>query len=164
VVGVAGTDEKIHYLTHELGFDSAFNYKAATDYGAKLQEVCPAGIDVYFDNVGGPLTDAVWPQLTVHARVAVCGQIAHYNAEKLEQGPRFLWHLIIKRAKVQGLLVSDYAARWPEAIQQLATWVREGKLKHRETVAHGIENAPKAFIGMLKGENIGKQLVKLADE
>jgi NADPH:quinone reductase len=162
VVGVAGSEDKIEYVTRELSFDAAFNYKTAGDYVQKLKEVCPGGVDVYFDNVGGPLTDAVFQVMNVGARVAVCGQISQYNLEQPEMGPRLLFLLIIKRAKVQGFLVFDYAARYPEAYRQLAEWLRADKLKYRETIAEGLENAPKAFIGMLKGQNIGKQLVHVS--
>lgn len=163
VVGVAGTEEKIRYLTDELGFDAAFNYKEADNCVAKLKEVCPGGIDVYFDNVGGPLTDAVFWTMNRGARIVVCGQVSQYNAEKQEMGPRFLSKIIEKRAKVQGFLVFDSMSRYPEAARQLAEWLLVGKLKYRETIAHGIENAPQAFIGMLRGENIGKQLVQLSE-
>ena len=163
VVGVAGTDEKVEYITKELGFDAAFNYKSETDYYAALKRLCPDGIDAYFDNVGGEITDAVFPRLNVHSRVAICGQISQYNLERPEDGPRFLWHLITKRTKVQGFLVLDYAARYGEGLAALAGWLQEGRLKFREQVAGGIENAPAAFMGMLRGENIGKQLVKIAE-
>ncbi len=163
VIGIAGTDDKVEYLTGELGFDEAFNYKTHTDYRAKLSELCPDGIDVYFDNVGGPITDAVLLSMNVGARVAVCGQISQYNSAKPEMGPRLLGTLIVKRARVEGFLVSDYAARFPEGIQHLTQWVREGKLKYRESIVEGLENAPKAFIGMLQGQNTGKQLVKLPE-
>jgi len=161
VVGVAGSDEKIDYVTHELGFEAAFNYKTVGNCLQKLKELCPAGIDVYFDNVGGFLADAVFLTMSVGARIAVCGQISEYNLDQPEMGPRLLWNLIVKRAKVQGFLVSDFAARYKEAMRQLADWVRDGRLKYRETLAQGIENAPKAFIGMLNGQNIGKQLVQV---
>ncbi len=160
--GIAGSDGKLKYLTDELGFDAAFNYKITADYAPSIREMCPSGVDVYFDNVGGAITDAVMPQLNVHARVAICGQIALYNLEKPEMGPRFLPLLIMKRAKVQGFLVSDYAPRFREALRNLTTWYREGKLKLREEIAEGLENAPRAFIGMLRGANTGKQLVKVA--
>ena len=161
VIGTVGSEEKINYVTQEMGFDAAFNYKKVGDYVRKLKEVCPAGIDAYFDNVGGPLTDAVFLTMNVGARIAVCGQISQYNLEKPEMGPRLLWNLIVKRAKVQGFLVFDFAACYQEAVQQLAAWLRDGKLKYRETLAHGIQKAPKAFIGMLGGQNVGKQLVQL---
>ncbi|MDQ6705805.1 MAG: NADP-dependent oxidoreductase [Acidobacteriota bacterium] len=163
VVGIAGADEKIDYLIGELGFDAAFNYKTITDYPAKLQELCPEGIDVYFDNVGGPITDAVFLTMNQGARIAICGQISQYKLEKPEMGPRLLSTLIIKRARVEGFLISDYFARFPEGMEKLTQWLREGKLKYRETVAEGIENAPAAFIGMLQGRNTGKQLVKISE-
>ncbi len=160
-VGIAGSDAKCAWLTGELGFDSAFNYKTASDYGAKLSELCPEGVDIYFDNVGGAITDAVFATLNSGARIVVCGQIAQYNAEKPEIGPRLLWHLIVKRARAEGFLVFDYASRYAEGLRQLAMWINAGKLKYHEQVVDGIENTPRAFIGMLRGENTGKQLVRV---
>jgi NADPH2:quinone reductase len=119
-------------------------------------------VDVYFDNVGGPITDAVFFNLSVHARISVCGQSSQYNAEKPESGPRLLGLLIVYRAKAEGFLVTDYAPRFGEGLRQLAAWFREGKLKYTETVEEGLENAPRAFIGMLQGKNLGKQLVKVS--
>jgi NADPH-dependent curcumin reductase CurA len=161
VVGVAGSDEKIRYITEELGYDAGFNYNTTDNYHAALKERCPNGIDVYFDNVGGPITDAVFPLLNVSARIAICGQISQYNVREVSQGPRLLWHLIIKRATVRGFLVLDFANRYREALTQLTQWYREGKLTCRERVAEGIESAPQAFIEMMQGANIGKQLVKI---
>jgi NADPH-dependent curcumin reductase CurA len=163
VVGIAGSEAKVEYLVNELGFDAAFNYKTISDYGPKIRELCPNGVDVYFDNVGGPITDAVLFNLNVHARVAVCGQISQYNVERPEPGPRLLGLLIIYRAKLQGFLVTDYAPHFAEGLRQLAAWYREGKLKYKETVEEGLENAPRALIGMLQGKNLGKQLVKVAE-
>lgn len=117
---------------------------------------------MYFDNVGGPITDAVFTKLNVDARVAVCGQIAHYNDEDVPMGPRKLPMLIAPRAKVQGLLVGDYATRFGEASERLATWVATGDLSHRETVVDGLENAPDAFLGLFSGDNIGKQVVQVS--
>jgi hypothetical protein len=162
VVGVAGSDAKISWMLDELGFDAALNYKAGDLHG-KLAELCPDGIDVYFDNVGGAVTDAVVGRLNARARISVCGQLSQYNLEQPEMGPRWLGQLIVKQAKVQGFLVSGYAARFPEGLVQLATWLRQGKLKYREDVAQGIEAAPLAFIGMLQGNNQGKQLVQLSE-
>ncbi len=164
VIGSAGTDEKIAYITNELGFDEAFNYKDVNDYPAELAELCPDGIDVYFDNVGGQITDAVFPNLRVKGRVVICGQISQYNLESPETGPRFLWYMITKRARIEGFLVSDFSERYAAGLVQMAEWLQQGKLKYQETVAEGgIESAPKAFISMLKGGNIGKQLVKISD-
>ena len=160
-VGSAGSDEKVDYVVDELGFDAAFNYRTVEDYGAKLSEQCPDGIDAYFDNVGGAITDAVFPLINVKARVAICGQISQYNLENPEQGPRFLWNLIIKQAKIEGFLVSEFADKHDDGLRQMAEWIQAGKLKYREEVTEGFENASAAFIGMLKGSNIGKQLVKV---
>lgn len=164
VVGSAGSDEKVNWLVEDLGFDAAFNYKETGDYVAKLQEVCPDGIDVYFDNVGGKLTDAVFIHINEKARVGVCGQIDQYNATRPPRGPRFLWHLIVKRARVEGFLVFDFAERFPEGQQQMGEWIKAGKIKYRETIVDGLENAPKAFIGLFSGENTGKQLVRVAED
>ncbi len=160
-VGSAGSDDKVDYVVNELGFDAAFNYKTTEDYSAKLSEQCPDGIDVYFDNVGGAITDAVFPLINVKARVSICGQISQYNLESPEQGPRFLWHLIVKRAKIEGFLVFEFADKHDDGLRQMAEWIQAGKLKYREEVTEEFENAPTAFIGMLKGSNIGKQLVKV---
>ena len=162
VVGVAGSDDKVDHLVGELEFDAAFNYKTTEDYLRKLKELCPDGIDVYFDNVGGPVTDAVFRLLNVRGRVCVCGQISQYNLAKPEMGPRFLWKLIEKRARVEGFLVFQFADRYAEGLRQMAEWFNAGKIKIRENIVEGIENAPRAFIGMLQGQNTGKQLVKIA--
>jgi NADPH-dependent curcumin reductase CurA len=164
VVGTAGSEEKVDHLVRDLGFDAAFNYKTIDNYVSKLREVCPKGIDVYFDNVGGPLTDAVFLTMNVGARISVCGQISQYNLERPEMGPRLLWKLIEKRAKVEGFLFFDFAPRFPEALGDLSAWLHQGKIQYRETIIEGIENAPRAFIGMLQGQNTGKQLVKVSDE
>jgi len=164
VVGIAGSDQKVAWLRDELGFDAAFNYKAAEDYSSKLQELCPNGIDVYFDNVGGAITDAVFPLINTGARIVVCGQIAQYNAEKPETGPRLLWQLIVKQARAEGFLVFQFAPRYAEGLKQMVEWLSAGKLKYREQSTEGIESAPRAFIGMLQGENTGKQLVRVARE
>ncbi|QLG50093.1 NADP-dependent oxidoreductase [Natrinema halophilum] len=163
VVGTAGSDEKIEWLTEELGFDAAINYKETDDLSGAVAEACPNGIDVYFDNVGGPITDAVWPRLNEFSRVAICGQIALYNETDVPTGPRKLATLIEKRAKVEGLLVSDYQDRWGEALERLSRFVHEDEIRYRENVVEGFENAPDAFLGLFEGENIGKQLVKVAD-
>jgi hypothetical protein len=159
-IGVAGTDDKVDWLVKELGLDAGFNYKSTSDYSARLKELCPKGIDCYFDNVGGALTDAVLPQMNVYGRVSICGQISQYNLEKPELGPRLLSHVLVKQLKVEGFIIFRFQNRYPEGIQQMARWLREGRLKHREEVVEGFENIVKAFIGMLHGENTGKMLVK----
>ncbi|MFD1634890.1 NADP-dependent oxidoreductase [Haloplanus ruber] len=163
VVGFAGTDEKVDWLVDDLGFDAAINYATTDDYRAALDDAAPDGVDVYFDNVGGPITDAVFTRLEVDARVAVCGQIAHYNDEAVPTGPRKLPQLIAPRATVQGLLVSDYTPRFDRAAERLAGWVADGDLRHRETVVEGLEHAPEAFLGLFSGDNIGKQVVRVAE-
>ncbi|MFB6171156.1 MAG: NADP-dependent oxidoreductase [Haloarculaceae archaeon] len=163
VVGTAGADEKVEWL-EEIGFDEAINYKTTDDLGAAVGEACPDGVDVYFDNVGGEITDAVMARLNFKARVAVCGQIALYNATEQPTGPRHLAKLIETRGRVEGFLVSDYENRYGEALHRMAEWVREGELQYEETVTEGIENAPEAFLGLFEGVNIGKQLVKVGEE
>ena len=164
VVGFAGSDEKVRFVEDELGFDACVNYEATDDYGAALDEAAPDGVDAYFDNVGGPITDAVFTRLNLDARVAVCGQISMYNATETPAGPRKLRHLIGTRATVEGFLVSDFAPRFEAATEQLAEWVRSGDVQYRETVTEGLENAPEAFLGLFEGENIGKQLVEVGEE
>lgn len=162
-VGIAGGADKVRHVVRDLGFDAAFDYKAARDYNGEIGRLCPQGVDVYFDNVGGEITDAAFNHLNEKARVAVCGQISEYNAEKPEFGPRLLRHLLTKRARAEGFLVSQFADRYPEGLAQMAEWLKAGKLKYRETITQGLEHAPEAFMSMLKGGNVGKALVKVAD-
>jgi NADPH-dependent curcumin reductase CurA len=162
VIGIAGSDEKVEYVTTGLGFDAAFNYRSTKDYSGRLAELCPNGIDVYFDNVGGRITDGALLNLAVGARVVICGQISQYNLTRPELGPRLLFQLIIKQARIEGFLVFQFAGRYREGLEQMAAWLREGRIRYREQIAEGIENAPAAFIGMLQGANIGKQLVKVS--
>jgi NADPH:quinone reductase len=162
-VGIAGTDDKVEWLTKDLRFDAAFNYKSTDNYSAKLKELCPKGIDCYFDNVGGAITDAVFPLMNLFGRVSVCGQISQYNLEKPEPGPRLLPYILVKQLKLEGFMVSRFQSRWAEGIGQMAMWLKEGKLKYREEVVEGFENTSKAFIGLLKGDNTGKMLVKARD-
>jgi NADPH-dependent curcumin reductase CurA len=162
-IGIAGSNEKVRFLIKELGFDGAFNYRKTPDYAAKLKELCPNGVDVYFDNVGGAITDAVMRRIAKHARVAVCGQISQYNSVEPETGPRWLSQLVVRQAKVEGFLVSQFAGRFEAGLKQLATWLKEKRLLYREDIVNGLENAPQAFIRMLEGKNIGKQLVKVSE-
>jgi NADPH-dependent curcumin reductase CurA len=160
-VGIAGSDEKLRWMTGELGFEGGINYKTE-DVSARLKELCPEGIACYFDNVGGSVTDAVLPLMNTNGRVAVCGQISLYNLEKPETGPRLLPFVLVRTLLVKGFLVFQYADRYGEALQWLSQAYRDGKLKYRETVAEGVENAVAAFLGMLRGENTGKQLVRIS--
>jgi NADPH-dependent curcumin reductase CurA len=163
VVGVVGSDAKVAFLVDDLGFDAALNYKTVPDCLGKLRELCPAGIDVYFDNAGGRVADAVLRLINAKARISICGQICQYDLDNGELGPRWFGQLLAKRAKAQGFLVSDYAARFSEGLHALGQWLKQGRLKYREDVAQGLENAPRAFIGMLQGRNSGKQLVQVSE-
>jgi NADPH-dependent curcumin reductase CurA len=160
VVGTAGSDEKNQYLKEQLGVDATINYKAG-DVRQSLKEACPKGIDIYFDNVGGEVSDAVLPLLRTGARIIICGQISFYNEDRPDLGPRVQPYLLINRALMKGFIVTDYAARFSEGVKQLAQWLSEGKLKYAETIVEGFENTPRAFIGLFSGENLGKQIVKV---
>jgi NADPH:quinone reductase len=160
VIGIAGGDDKIAHIVADLGFDGAFNYKTTTDYVAKLKELCPSGIDCYFDNVGGVISDAVFALLNPFGRVSVCGQISQYNLQHPEPGPRLLSQILVKQLKVEGFIVTRFQERWPQGIAQMARWIQEGKLRYREDIVMGFENTPRAFIDMLEGKNTGKMLVK----
>ena len=164
VVGVTGSRAKARYLREQMGFDAALVWDSEPDGPDRLASACPDGIDVYFDNLGGAVTDAVVTLLNLKARVAVCGQSSQYNLDRPEQGPRWLRNLIIKRARVQGFLVWDFAAEHAQALRQLQDWLGAGKLRNREHVVEGIENAPGAFIEMLEGRHLGKYLVRLSPE
>ncbi len=165
VAGSAGSDDKIAYLKDELGFDAAFNYKTENVHKA-VRAANPNGIDVYFENVGGPVLEAVINNLNFNSRVALCGLISSYNAtlEDLPPGPRNMAVLVGRSVKLQGFIVFNYPELCKEWVQVGAGWLKEGKLKYRESVAEGVENAPQAFIDVLKGNNFGKQVVKLADD
>ena len=163
-VGVCGSDEKARWLTEDLGFDAAVNYKTAGNVRRALKEACPSGVDVYFDNVGGEISDAAMTLINLRARVIICGQISIINRAQPEMGPRSgPLYLLINRARMEGFLVHDYAGRFDEAIAELTAWVREERIKHRETIVEGFGNTPQAFIGLFRGENTGKQVVKVAD-
>ncbi len=159
-IGIAGGRAKCDYVVNELGFDACVDYKI-DHFVADLTTATPEGIDVYFENVGGKVTEAVFKRLNAFARIPLCGLVSQYN-EKQPQGLRNYGAILINRAKVQGFIVGEHADRFPQARQELTELVTSGKLKYRESIAEGLHNAPRAFIGMLKGENFGKQLVKLA--
>jgi NADPH:quinone reductase len=160
VVGLAGGPAKCGDLTELYGYDVAIDYKA-DDVNARLKESCPNGVDVYFDNVGGALSETVFRRLALGARVPICGQISQYNLAEPELAPRNLGFLIVVRARLEGFLINDYVHRFPEGLLRLGRWLAEGKLRYREDVTEGLENAPAAFMGMLRGENRGKALVKI---
>lgn len=161
VVGIAGSDEKNKYLSRELGVDETINYKTTENMFAALKEACPNGVDVYFDNVGGDVTDAVMPLINDFARIVVCGQISMYNSDKPNIGPRPQPFLLVHKATMQGFIITQYMNRFAEGVTQLAQWFMSGKLKHAESVVEGFENTPRAFIGLFSGENLGKQIVKI---
>ena len=163
VIGSAGSPEKVELLTGELGFDAAFNYKGA-DLHKELAESCPDGIDVYFENVGGPMLEAVLGHMNQHGRIPVCGMIAHYNDEEATPGPRNLFSAITKRLLMQGFICTDHYDRLGDFTRDVGGWLREGKVKYRETIVEGIDHAAEAFIGLLRGENIGKMLVQVGDD
>ena len=158
-IGIAGGKAKCDYVVNELGFDACIDYKAGR-LNEELKAATAKGIDCYFENVGGEILDAVLRRMNAFSRIAVCGLISQYNATE-PYGVKTFQSILVNRIKVQGFIVSDRLELWGKAIPELAGWVAGGKLKYRETVAQGLENAPRAFIGMLKGENFGKQLVKL---
>ena len=161
-VGIAGSDEKNRYLEHELQVDATINYKTA-DIEPAMRAACPNGVDVYFDNVGGEISDAVMKLLNQRARIVICGQISLYNLERPDTGPRVQPYLLVNSALMKGFIVSNYAARFAEGGKQLAQWLAEGKLKYSETFVEGFENAPRAFLDLFAGKNLGKQLVKVSD-
>ena len=163
VVGIAGTPDKCRWLTDELGFDGAVNYRA-DDVGARLDELCPHGIDVFFDNVGGEILDTVLGRLAIGARLALCGAISTYNAG--DQPPPIHWYmnLVVKRARMEGFLVLDYLDRFPEAVLQLVEWVGEGRIRWRDHVVDGLESAPRALNMLFTGENTGKLMVKVGPD
>jgi NADPH-dependent curcumin reductase CurA len=162
VVGIAGGSEKNRYLKEELGVDAAINYKTG-DIRQGLQRACPKGVDIYFDNVGGEVSDAVMPLITHAARIIICGQISMYNLEKPDVGPRPQPFILINSALMRGFIITDYAARFAEGVRELSQWLAQGKLKYAETIVEGFENTPAAFIGLFRGENLGKQIVKVSD-
>jgi len=163
VVGISGTDEKNQYLIDKLGVDAAINYKTATDLRRALKDACPKGVDVYFDNVGGDISDGVIGLINNGARIVICGQISLYNLEQPDVGPRVQPYLLVNSALMQGFIISDYAARFAEGINALGQWLAQGKLKYAENIVEGFENTPQAFLGLFAGDNLGKQLVKVAD-
>jgi NADPH-dependent curcumin reductase CurA len=162
VVGIAGGADKCRYVVDELGFDACIDYKAHPDLKSLLQalkQACPAGIDGHFENVGGLILDAVMQLANPFSRIAVCGMISGYNGEPIPRAAPQL--ILVNRMKIEGFIVSEHMEFWPEALKELGEGVASGQIKYRETVAQGLDAAPEAFLGLLKGKNFGKQLVKL---
>ncbi len=158
-VGIAGGPEKCTYVTEQLGLDACVDYKAGR-LAEDLAKAAPDGIDVYFENVGGPILDTVLARMNPFGRIPLCGMISQYNAVEPYR-PRNFASLLINRIKLQGFIVGDHLPRWPAALKDIAQWLEQSKIKYRESITEGIENAPAAFIGLLSGNNFGKQLVKL---
>jgi NADPH-dependent curcumin reductase CurA len=159
-VGIAGGAEKCRFVTGELGFDACVDHRAG-DFAGQLEAACPNGIDVYFENVGGAVQQTVWPLLNDFARVPVCGLIAQYNAATPMPGPD-MFSVLRKRLNLRGFIVSDFAAKQGDFLRDVGEWVRTGRLKYREDIVEGLEQAPAAFLGLLQGKNFGKMLVKVA--
>jgi NADPH-dependent curcumin reductase len=159
-VGIAGGPDKCRYVVEELGFQACVDHRAA-DLARQLEAACPAGIDVYFENVGGAVQQAVWPLLNDFARIPVCGLVAQYNATTPMPGPD-MFSVLRKRLTLRGFIVTDFAAKEADFVREASAWVRSGRLKYREDVIDGLENAPAAFLGLLQGKNFGKLLVKIS--
>jgi len=160
VVGIAGSDEKIKALKDEFGFDDGINYKTTPDMKKAVAAACPKGVDIYFDNVGGDISDAVISNLNFHARIPLCGQISLYNSTEIPMGPRLQPMLLTRSVLMQGFIVSNFQSEFREGLHHLATWVKDGKLKFTETIEHGFEKLPQALLGLFKGDNTGKMIVE----
>lgn len=161
VVGIAGTDEKVEMLKSEFGFDEGINYNTTENMSEAIAKACPDGVDVYFDNVGGEISDAVITNINKGARIIVCGQISLYNKTETPVGPRPQAIILKKSALMQGFIVGNYASRFPEGVKQLSQWLDEGKLTYQETIVKGFDKLPEAFIGLFEGRNTGKMLVEI---
>lgn len=161
VIGIAGSEEKMKILTSKFGFDTAINYKTTTDMKSAIANAAPDGVDIYFDNVGGLISDAVLANINQFARVPVCGAISLYNDTEVALGPRIQPILVKNSVLMQGFIISNYASKFPLAIQQLTTWLKEGKLTYTETVVNGFDRIPQAFIDLFEGKNEGKMIVKI---
>ncbi|MDA9651960.1 NADP-dependent oxidoreductase [Pelagibacteraceae bacterium] len=163
VIGIAGTEEKCNWLKNDLKVDGVINYKT-DNLNSTLKELCPNGIDMYFDNVGGEITEAVINRFNIGGRMSICGQISGYNSETLQPGPRNWINILVKRLKVQGFIVFDYQARAKEAFVDMSKWMAEGKLQHKNHIVDGLENAVSSLKMLFSGENKGKMIVKISNE
>ena len=161
VVGIAGSDEKIKMLKEEFHFDEVINYKTTSDIDKAIKETCPNGVDIYFDNIGGEISDAVISNINFHARIVLCGQISLYNTAETPMGPRLQPMLLTNSALMEGFIVADFKNSFSEGMQQLSQWVKEDKLVYKETITEGFDKLPDAFLGLFSGKNIGKMIVKV---
>jgi NADPH:quinone reductase len=160
VIGIAGSDEKANALKKEFGYDEVINYKTSTDIKKDIANLCPKGVDVYFDNVGGEISDAVIANINFNARIALCGQISLYNTTEVPMGPRLQPMLLTRSVLMQGFIVGNFKDSFAEGSKQLSQWINEGKLKYTETIEKGFDNLPKALMGLFEGENMGKMIVE----
>ncbi len=163
VVGIAGGKAKCDWVVNELGFDACIDYKAG-DVKAGLKEHCPKGVDIYFDNVGGDILDTVLTRITRGARIIICGAISQYNNTTPVKGPANYLSLLVNRARMEGIVVFDYADRYPQAIAEMAGYLKEGKMKSKEDVVDGLENFPETLLKLFNGENFGKLVLRVAEE
>ncbi|MDB4926642.1 NADP-dependent oxidoreductase [Mucilaginibacter sp.] len=161
VVGIVSTDEKIVLLKTKFGYDEAINYKTTPDMKAAIAQLCPEGVDIYFDNVGGTISDGVIANMNNYGRIPVCGTISNYNDIEEQTGPSLLPIVVYKFLTIQGFLIGDHAARFPEVIAQLVAWLKDGKITYSETIIEGFDKLPEAFIGLFAGRNEGKMIVKI---
>lgn len=161
VVGITGSDEKAKLLKSEFGFDEAINYKTTKRMYKTISQTCPKGVDIYFDNVGGEISDGVILNINKFARIIICGAISLYNETRMPMGPRLQGAILVNSALMKGFIISDYADKFPAAIKQLTQWYLEDKIKNKETIIEGFENIPKAFLGLFDGRNTGKMMVKI---
>ena len=166
-IGIAGGERKCRYVKDELGFDDCLDHRQP-DLPERLKTACPKGVDIYFENVGGAIFDAVLPLLNNFARIPVCGLIAHYNAAELPAGPNrvpeLMLAILVKRLTFRGFIVWDFAAQFPDFLRDTSGWLREGRVKYREDITDGLENAPRELIGLLKGENFGKKIIRVCPD
>lgn len=160
-VGIAGGPEKVRLCLEDFGYDAALDYKADRDLAAAVAETCPEGVHVYFDNTAGSVSDAVLPQLAVGARIVICGTASVASWDPPPLGPRVERHILTKRARMQGFVYFDHLSQAEEATARLANWVREGKLRYREDILHGLDEAPDAIAGLYRSENLGKRLIRV---
>jgi NADPH-dependent curcumin reductase len=167
VVGIAGGPDKCRFVKEELGFDECLDHRQK-DLAARLEAACPRGIDIYFENVGSAVFDAVLPLLNNFARIPVCGLIAHYNATELPPGPDrvplVMQQILVKRLTFRGFIVWDFASQMPQFLADMSAWLREGRLKYKEDITDGLENAPRELIGLLRGRNFGKKIIRVGDD
>lgn len=161
VVGIAGTDEKCELLKTRFGYDEAINYKTSKILKKSIAAACPGGVDIYFDNVGGKVTDAAILNLNFHSRIVLCGQISLYNETEMPMGPSILPRLLTRSVMLQGFIVSNYSNRFEEGLMHLSKWLGEGKISYNETIIKGFDNLPDAFLGLFSGKNVGKMLLEV---